>query len=80
MNSFFKKNGPLISTYFIIAIVFWLIFLIIIPQLYMLDLAFRPNLPPSISGPIVPKIFARLPSSDDIKFTFAPHDSILFAK
>ena len=27
-----------------------------------------------------PKIFARLPSSDVIKFTFAPHDSILFAK
>ena len=50
MNSFFKKNGPLISTYFIIAIVFWLIFLIIIPQLYMLDLSFRPNLPPLLRG------------------------------
>ncbi len=50
MNSFFIKNGPLISTYFIIAIVFWLIFLIIIPQLYMLDLSFRPNLPPLLRG------------------------------
>jgi len=50
MNSFFKKNGPLISTYFIIAIVFWLIFLIVIPQLYMLDLSFRPNLPPLLRG------------------------------
>ena len=50
MNSFFKKNGPLISTYFIIAIIFWLIFLIIIPQLYMLDLSFRPNLPPLLRG------------------------------
>ena len=50
MNSFFNKNGPLISTYFIIAIVFWLIFLIIIPQLYMLDLSFRPNLPPLLRG------------------------------
>ena len=50
MNSFFKKNGPLISTYFIIAIVFWLIFLIIIPQLYMLDLSFRPNLRPLLRG------------------------------
>ena len=50
MNAFFKKNGPLISTYFIIAIVFWLIFLIIIPQLYLLDLSFRPNLPPLLRG------------------------------
>ena len=50
MSAFFKKNGPLISTYFIIAIVFWLIFLIIIPQLYMLDLSFRPNLPPLLRG------------------------------
>jgi len=50
MNYFFNKNGPLISTYFIIAIVFWLIFLIIIPQLYMLDLSFRPNLPPLLRG------------------------------
>ena len=50
MNSFFKKNGVLISSYFIIAIIFWLIFLIIIPQLYMLDLSFRPNLPPLLRG------------------------------
>ena len=50
MNYFFNKNGPLISTYFIIAIIFWLIFLIIIPQLYMLDLSFRPNLPPLLRG------------------------------
>ncbi len=50
MNYFFNKNGPLISTYFIIAIVFWLVFLIIIPQLYMLDLSFRPNLPPLLRG------------------------------
>ena len=49
-SQFFKKNGSLISIYFIIAIVFWLIFLIIIPQLYMLDLSFRPNLPPLLRG------------------------------
>ena len=49
-TQFFKKNGALISTYFLIAIVFWLIFLIIIPQLYMLDLSFRPNLPPLLRG------------------------------
>ena len=49
-TKFFKKNGALISIYFLIAIVFWLIFLIIIPQLYMLDLSFRPNLPPLLRG------------------------------
>ena len=50
MKYFFDKNGPLVSTYFIIAIIFWLVFLIIIPQLYMLDLSFRPNLPPLLRG------------------------------
>ena len=50
MNNFFNKNGPLISTYFLVAIIFWLVFLIIIPQLYMLDLSFRPNLPPLLRG------------------------------
>ena len=50
MNSFYKKNGPVIATFFLVAIIFWLIFLIIIPQLYMLDLSFRPNLPPLLRG------------------------------
>lgn len=51
-TTFFKKNGSLISLYFITALVFWLVFLIIIPQLYMLDLSFRPNLPPLLRGGI----------------------------
>ena len=50
MNSFYKKNGPVIATFFLVAIIFWLIFLIVIPQLYMLDLSFRPNLPPLLRG------------------------------
>ena len=50
MNSFYKKNGPVIATFFHVAIIFWLIFLIVIPQLYMLDLSFRPNLPPLLRG------------------------------
>ena len=50
MKYFFNKNGPLISTYLIIAIGFWLVFLIIIPQLYMFDLSFRPNIPPLLRG------------------------------
>tara|TARA_B100000886_G_C20372744_1_gene470358 strand:- start:175 stop:1086 length:912 start_codon:yes stop_codon:yes gene_type:complete len=50
MNSFYKKNGSVIATFFLVAIIFWLIFLIVIPQLYMLDLSFRPNLPPLLRG------------------------------
>ena len=50
MNSFYKKNGPVIATFFLVAIIFWLFFLIVIPQLYMLDLSFRPNLPPLLRG------------------------------
>ena len=50
MNSFYKKNGPVIATFFLVAIIFWIIFLIVIPQLYMLDLSFRPNLPPLLRG------------------------------
>ena len=50
MNSFYKKNGPAIATFFLVAIIFWLVFLIVIPQLYMLDLSFRPNLPPLLRG------------------------------
>ena len=50
MNSFYKKNGPVIATFFLVAIIFWLVFLIVIPQLYMLNLSFRPNLPPLLRG------------------------------
>jgi spermidine/putrescine transport system permease protein len=50
MNSFYQKNGPVIATFFLAAIIFWLVFLIVIPQLYMLDLSFRPNLPPLLRG------------------------------
>ena len=50
MNGFYKKNGPVIATFFLVAIIFWLVFLIVIPQLYMLDLSFRPNLPPLLRG------------------------------
>ena len=50
MNNFYKKNGPVIATFFLVSIIFWLVFLIVIPQLYMLDLSFRPNLPPLLRG------------------------------
>ena len=47
---FFQKNGKSVALFFLIAIVFWFIFLVIIPQLYMLDLSFRANIPPLERG------------------------------
>ena len=47
---FFKKNGKAVAIYFLVAIVFWFVFLVIIPQLYMLDLSFRSNVPPLARG------------------------------
>ncbi|GIR94266.1 MAG: spermidine/putrescine ABC transporter permease [Alphaproteobacteria bacterium] len=50
MKKLFRKEWPHNFDLFLIAIGFWIIFLIIIPQLYMLDLSFRPNLPPLLRG------------------------------
>ena len=42
-SNFYRRNGSIISAYFLLTIAFWSIFLIIIPQLYMLDLSFKPG-------------------------------------
>ena len=47
---FFKKNGKAVAIYFLVAIIFWFVFLVIIPQFYMLDLSFRTNVPPLARG------------------------------
>ncbi|GAB4361301.1 MAG: ABC transporter permease [Kiloniellaceae bacterium] len=52
MTGFFQRNGVVISTYLIVAVVFWVVIMIILPQAYMLDFSFRHNLPPAkIGGP-----------------------------
>lgn len=52
MTGFFQRNGLVISTYLIGAVVFWVVIMIVLPQLYMLDYSFRDNLPPAkIGGP-----------------------------
>ncbi|GLK83708.1 ABC transporter permease [Ancylobacter defluvii] len=49
---FFQRNGIGIGLYLIIAVGFWAIFIIILPMVYMVDLSFRPKLPPAqIGGP-----------------------------
>jgi spermidine/putrescine transport system permease protein len=52
MTGFFQRNGLVISTYLIVAVVFWVVVMIVLPQAYMLDFSFRDNLPPAkIGGP-----------------------------
>ncbi len=47
---FFARNGFPVATFLIIAVGFWIFFLIVFPQLYMVDYSFHPKLPPSKRG------------------------------
>lgn len=50
--SFFQRNGALISTYLILGVGFWVIFTVVMPMVFMVDLSFHPKLPPSqVGGP-----------------------------
>ena len=52
MASFFQRNGTIISTYLILAVLFWMIIMIILPQAYMLNFSFRHDLLPNeLGGP-----------------------------
>ena len=50
MSGFFRRNGPLLGSYLVIAVGFWILVLIVLPQLAMLDISFRHNLPPALVG------------------------------
>jgi spermidine/putrescine transport system permease protein len=45
-KSFFTRNGTPVAIYLIVAVAFWAIFMIILPQLFMVEMSFRPKLPP----------------------------------
>jgi spermidine/putrescine transport system permease protein len=47
---FFLKNGVALSIFLLAAVTVWMLFLIVLPQLFMLDFSFRFNLPPSKIG------------------------------
>lgn len=47
---FFRNNGALMGSILIGLVAFWLIFLVILPQISMLDYSFRFNLPPAEQG------------------------------
>lgn len=50
--SFVQRNGVAISIYLLVFTIGWIVFMIVLPQLYMFDFSFRHNLPPpEIGGP-----------------------------
>ncbi len=52
LKEFFKRNGAGMGWFLIIAVGFWVIVLIILPQISMLDFSFRHQLsPPEMGGP-----------------------------
>jgi spermidine/putrescine transport system permease protein len=48
--NFFARNGAPVAIFLIAAVGFWMFFLIVYPQLYMVDYSFHPKLPPSKRG------------------------------
>ncbi len=48
--TFFQRNGTAIGSFLLIAVIFWAVFLIVLPQLFMVEMSFRPKLPPSATG------------------------------
>ncbi len=52
MRDFFRRNGAVISTYLLLAVFFWVVMMIVLPQAYMLNFSFRNDLLPNqIGGP-----------------------------
>ncbi|MCF6272173.1 MAG: ABC transporter permease [Rhodobacteraceae bacterium] len=49
-SEFFKNNGLLMGGILMFLVSFWIIVLILLPQLSMLDFSFRYNLPPALQG------------------------------
>ena len=50
MATYFRNNGKLMGGIMLGLVLFWIVVLIILPQLSMLDFSFRYNLPPSEQG------------------------------
>ena len=51
-KSFFERNGTPVAIYLIAAVAFWSLFMIVLPQLFMVEMSFRPKLPPvEMGGP-----------------------------
>lgn len=52
LRRFINKHGIFVSAYLLGAVTFWIVVMIVLPQVFMLDFSFRFNLPPAkIGGP-----------------------------
>ena len=49
-RNFFEKNGVAVAIFLLVAVGFWLLMMIILPQLFMLDFSVRANVPPPKFG------------------------------
>jgi len=49
-GGFVRRNGSVVATFLVVAVGFWVLVLIVMPQLYMVDYSFQPKLPPSRRG------------------------------
>lgn len=47
---FVQRNGALVATYLVVAVGVWMLLMIVLPQISMLELSFRPKLPPIHMG------------------------------
>ena len=45
-GDYFRKNGTALGLFLLAAVGLWIVFMILLPQLYMLDFSFRANVPP----------------------------------
>ena len=48
--TFFARNGVLLGGYLVSGVAIWMLLLILLPQLSMIELSFRPKLPPTQTG------------------------------
>jgi spermidine/putrescine transport system permease protein len=42
---FFRRNGTVVGLYLVAAVALWAVFMIVLPQLFMVEMSFRPKLP-----------------------------------
>jgi spermidine/putrescine transport system permease protein len=50
--SFLQRNGAAVASYLVVGVGLWAVFMIVLPQLFMVEMSFRPKLPPvEVGGP-----------------------------
>jgi spermidine/putrescine transport system permease protein len=47
---FFRRNGAVVATFLVGAVGLWVLVMIVMPQLFMVEMSFRPKLPPMQMG------------------------------